>query len=92
VPAGAHLEVQAFADAEGDAPRVLARGSFDLAGADPTAFELPLAHAPAGAECALRATVRDARGHLLYYSARRVVVTPGSVAPTEVRLVAYTDP
>ena len=92
VPADARLEVQAFADAEGDAPRMLAHGSFDLAGGEPTAFQLRLAHAPPGAEYALRATVRDVRGHLLYYSERRVVIMPGSTAPTDVRLVAYTDP
>lgn len=92
LPADARLEVQAFADAEGDAPRMLARGSFDVAGREPTAFELPLAAATAGAEYALRATVRDGRGHLLYYSERRVIVTPGSSAPVDVRLVAYTGP
>ena len=94
VPAGATLDVQLIDNALADAQpasatpaATVARQRFEVSGSSPYAFALPVASARivAGAGYSLRASLRDARGHLLFATAARVALTP-AVRP-ELRLV-----
>ncbi len=94
VPAGATLDVQLIDNALADALPVsatpaatIARQRYEISGSSPYAFALPVASARivAGARYSLRASLRDARGHLLFATAARVALTPA--ARLELRLV-----
>ena len=93
MPAGATLDVQLIEDAVADAVPVsatsaatIARQHFDVRSASPYAFALTVAQARivAGARYSLRASLRDARGHLMFVTATRVAVTPAE--PVELHL------
>lgn len=91
---GATLEVQLIDDRAADAsppraapPATIMRRSFGGLHGLPFEFELVIAPATiaAVASCSLRATVRDAQGHLRFMTPARVPVTPGR--RVELRLV-----
>lgn len=91
LPPGAALDVQLIADPDSDAPVTLAQRSFgDLRG-PPFAFALPYdpARVQANTPFALRATLRNARGHLEFYTPTRAAVTPGSGQVVELRLQRF---
>ena len=93
IPAGATLDVQLIDDTIANAlplsvtpAATITRQRFDVRGASPYAFALPVARARivTGGHYSLRASLRDARGHLMFVTAARVPATPA--APVELRL------
>ena len=94
-PAGARLEVLLVLDAESDEPRVLAVADVPAAGGAPFAFTLSGEAVCSTGEkvCSLRAVIRNARGHLLFHSARRVPLDPDHrTGVVEIPMVGNTGP
>ncbi|MBN8727908.1 MAG: YbaY family lipoprotein [Xanthomonadales bacterium] len=95
LPPGCSLDVHLIRDAAGEDPLTLASGSFAAAGTPPFEFSLPYdsARITVGSGYSLRAVIRDARGHLLLYTARRVPVDdPGDPGTIDLPLVRYAGP
>ncbi|GAA0708790.1 hypothetical protein GCM10009105_08670 [Dokdonella soli] len=92
LPPGATLEVQLIADDSTHAPSPVAHSSFGDLHGPPYDFALPYAPADIkqGAHYSLRATLRDAQGHLEFVTPKSVPVTPGSNAIVEFRMVRAT--
>lgn len=92
LPPGAILDVQLIADPASDAPATIARSSFSDLHGPPFDFALPYdpARLSADTQYALRATVRNARGHLEFYTPTRVPVAPGSERIVEFRLQRFS--
>jgi uncharacterized lipoprotein YbaY len=88
LPAQSTLEVQMIAD-DANPPTPITQMSFgDLHGPP---FDFSLAYDPAaikpGDHYSLRATLRDAQGHLQFLTPQSIAVTPGSERVVEFRLV-----
>lgn len=87
---GATLEVQLVDDpTDAKQTAIVASTRFaDLHG-PPYAFALPYdaARIEAGMQYGLRATLRDAQGHLQFVTDKRIAVVPGSASVVEFRLV-----
>jgi len=98
-PPDATLDVQLIDDGamdgtDGGDGTVVARMRWTGLPGPPFAFELPYdpARVHAGRRYALRATLRDAHGHLAFSTERRVEVVPGAKEPVELRLRRPGDP
>lgn len=91
LPPGATLDVQLIADPPTDAPATIAQRSFSDLHGPPFDFALPYdpARIRADTHYVLRATLRNARGHLEFYTPTRVAVTPGSGRVVEFRLQRF---
>ncbi len=97
-PPDATLDVQLIdddiADAAGNGSNAtIARMRWTGLPGPPFAFELPYdpAHVRSDGHYSLRATLRDANGHLEFATGARVDVVPGAQAPVELRLVRVAD-
>ncbi|WP_395683576.1 YbaY family lipoprotein [Dokdonella sp.] len=94
---GATLDVQliddASADASGAATATIASARWNDLQGPPYDFALPYdaTHVDAKNRYSLRATLRDAGGHLEFATDRRVEVVPGASKVVEFRLVKVTD-
>ncbi|MEO5624539.1 MAG: YbaY family lipoprotein [Dokdonella sp.] len=87
---GATLEVQLVDDpADAKHTATIASSRFTGLQGPPYAFALPYdaARIEPGMHYGLRATLRDAQGHLQFVTDKRVAVVPGSASIVEFRLV-----
>lgn len=87
---GATLEVQLVDDpADPKQTTTIASARFAEPHGPPYAFDLPYdaARIEPGMHYGLRATLRDAQGHLQFVTDKRVAVVPGSTSIVEFRLI-----
>lgn len=89
LPPGAMLEVRLIAEPKDAMPSTVALQQFSGLSGPPFTFALPYdpARIQAGMHYALRASLRDANGHLVFYTGSRVEVTPGQQGVVELRLM-----
>ncbi len=91
VPSGATLEVLLIVDADSDMPRVIADERFSVPRDLP--FDFILRHdprlVPAGAELAMRASLRDAAGRLRLLTGQRITVDSGAGGIVHLALKRY---
>ena len=88
LPPGATLEVRLIAEPQDAMPSTVTLQQFNDLRGPPFEFVLPYdpARIQAGMHYALRASLRDASGHLVFYTGSRVEVTPGRTEVVELRL------